>query len=331
MGYNVNIFLNTSLGFHMPTSSIIVKHNKHRVHPCPNDKKLSLINLLITQNSNLKIVVVTANSLDILKEAVVGANVIVTDDKGLLEADKLTCELLISYDLPSTVVSYMDRLAKATQTALILLDSEEQKDLYPIETLLGRAIKQEIVQGFEYEAKQEMKKEQKPFDKPKRDNDNSERKSYDKPNFDKPKYDKPKRDGKKSERKPFDKPKYDKPKRDGESSERKPYEKPKYDKPRSDAASSERKPYDKPKFDKPKYDKPNREGEKSDKFSKTDKKPNKFLGKDENGKAIFSGKSGERNHRHDGGKKEPYAAPAKVGRKISIESRKPKKEPDSNS
>jgi hypothetical protein len=326
MGYNVNIFLNTSLGFLMPTSSIIVKHNKHRVHPCPNDKKLSLLNLLITQNSSLKIVVVTANSLDILKEAVVGDNIIVTDDKGLLEADKLTCELLISYDLPSTVVSYMDRLAKATQMAFILLDSDEQKDLYPIETLLGRAIKQEIIQGFEYEVKQEMKKEQKSFDKPKRDDNNSQRKSYDKPKFDKPKYDKPKRDGEKSERKPYEKPKYDKPKRDGESPERKPYEKPKYDKPRSEATGSERKPYDKPKYDKPK-----RDGEKSDKFSKTDKKPNKFLGKDENGKGIFSGKSGDRNHRHDGSKKETYAAPAKVGRKISIESRKPKKEPDSNS
>lgn len=320
MGYNVNIFLNTSLGFFMPTSSITLKHNKHRVHPCPNDKKLSLINLLIAQNNNLKIVVVTANSLDTIKDAIVGDNVVVTDDNGLVEADKLTCELLISYDLPSTGALYMTRLAKATEMALILLDSDEQKDLYPIETLLGRVIKQELVQGFEYEVKEEMKKEQKSFDKPKRDSSNSERKSYDKPKFDKPKYDKPKRDGEKSERKPFDKPKYDKPKRDGESSERKPFDKPKYDKPKRDAEGSERKPYDKPKFDKPK-----RDGEKSD------KKPNKFLGKDENGKAIFSGKSGDRNHRHDGSKKETYAAPAKVGRKISIESRKPKENPDSNS
>ena len=58
-------------------------------------------------------------------------------------------------------------------------------------------------------------------------------------------------------------------------------------------------------------------------MEKKKKAPNKFLGKDENGKAIFSGKSGERNHRYDGTPKDRYNAPKKVGKAIKIKSRKP--------
>jgi hypothetical protein len=289
----------------MPDNQISLKHNKHRIHPCPNDKKLLLLNLLITQNATLDIVV-AANNTEAIKEIVTASNVKVLNDKELLKLPELRCELLISYDLPSTAILYMARLAKATEGAIILLDMDEQKQLYPIETLLGRVIRQEILAGFEYPVQEKLKKEQKSFEKPKRDGERSERKA-----FDKPKYDKPKREGDKSQRKPFDKPKYDKPKQDGERSERKPFDKPKYDKPKRDGERSERKPYD---------------GSKKD-----DKKPNKFLGKDENGKAKFSGKSGERNHRYDGTPKEKYEAPKNVGRKISIKERKPKEEPKPNS
>jgi hypothetical protein len=324
----------------MPENQISLKHNKHRIHPCPNDKKLLLLNLLITQNATLDIVV-AANNTEAIKEIVTAGNVKVLNDKELLKLPELRCELLISYDLPSTAILYMARLAKATEGAIILLDMDEQKQLYPIETLLGRVIRQEIVAGFEYPVQEKLKKEQKSFEKPKRDSERSDRKP-----FDKPKYDKPRREGERSERKPFDKPKYDKPKRegerserktfekpkrDGERSEKKPYDKPKYDKPKRDGDKPERKPFEKPKFDKPR-----REGERSeqksyDKPKRDDKKPNKFLGKDENGKAKFSGKSGERNHRYDGTPKEKYEAPKSVGRKISIKERKPKEESKPNS
>ncbi|MFA5234863.1 MAG: hypothetical protein WC390_10730 [Sulfurimonas sp.] len=251
----------------MPSNQISIKHNKHRVHPCPNDKKLSLLAQLISQNSTLKTVVAVTNNIELIKEAIAANNVTILDDEELAKATELACELLISYDLPSDAATYMLRLAKATDSAIVLLDISEQKHLYPIETLLKRVIKQEIVSGFEYEEQEKMKIAPKPA--PKREyafNANAD---------DKPKYAK----------KPFEKPKYDKPKRDGESSERKPFEKPKYD-----------------------------------------KKPNKFLGKDENGKAKFSGKSGDRNHRHDGSKKETTEAPKNVGRKISIKERKPKED-----
>ena len=55
-------------------------------------------------------------------------------------------------------------------------------------------------------------------------------------------------------------------------------------------------------------------------WEKKERKENKFLGKDESGKAIFSGKSGDRNHRHDG---TPKGKPTKLtGKKISIKSLK---------
>ena len=257
---------NTLLGLLMPDDQISLKHNKHRIHPCPNDKKLSLINLLIAQNATLDIVVATAEDTQAIKEAITASNVKVLNDKELLKLPELRCKLLISYDLPSTAILYMARVAKATEGAIILLDKDEQKQLYPIETLLGRVIRQEIVAGFEYAIEEKLKREQKPFDRPKRD-------------------------GERSERKPFDKPKFDKPKRDGEKSEQKSYDKPKRD----------------------------------------DKKSNKFLGKDESGKAKFSGKSGERNHRYDGTPKEKYEAPKNVGRKISIKERKPTDDSKPNS
>lgn len=322
---------NTLLGLLMPDDQISLKHNKHRIHPCPNDKKLSLLNLLIAQNATLDIVVATAEDTQAIKEAITASNVKVLNDKELLKLPELRCKLLISYDLPSTAILYMARVAKATEGAIILLDKDEQKQLYPIETLLGRVIRQEIVAGFEYAVEEKIKREQKPFDRPKRDGERSERKP-----FEKPKYDRPKRDGERSERKPFEKPKYDKPKRDSEKPERKPfdkpkYDKPKYDKPKREGERSERKPFDKPKFDKPKKDGEKSEQKAYDKPKRDDKKSNKFLGKDESGKAKFSGKSGERNHRYDGTPKEKYEAPKNVGRKISIKERKPTEDSKPNS
>ena len=160
----------------MPTSQITLKHNKHLVHPCPKNKKLPLLEALIAKNSNLDIVVVSNDNLDILKEAIARDNILLTDDKNLQESDKAVYELLISYDLPSDASVYMKRLAKATKEAIIIIDNDEQKKLYPIETLLKRAIRQEVVVGFAYETKEAKK------------------------SFDKPKHIKSKRDGKKSDK-----------------------------------------------------------------------------------------------------------------------------------
>jgi len=279
----------------MPSDQITIKHNKHRIHPCPSEKKLSLLDMLISQNNTLKIVVVLSNNDLLTKEAISSKNITVLNDEELMGLPELKCELLISYDLPQTAELYISRLAKATDSAIVLLDISEQKHLYPIETLLGRVIRQEIIAGFEYAEQAKMKIAPKPAIKPKRDEKRAERKPFEKPKYNK---------------KPFDKPKSERPKRDGESSERKPFEKPKYDKPKRDSEKPERKPSEKPKYD---------------------KKPNKFLGKDENGKAKFSSKSGERNHRYDGKPKDTTETQKNVGRKISIKERKPKKNEEPSS
>ena len=299
----------------MSTNQITIKHNKHRIHPCPNEKKLALLNMLLSQNSGLSIVVALSDNSLLTKEAITDANVSVLSDEELAGVPELKCELLVSYDLPQSAELYIARLSKTTDSAIVLLDISEQNNLYPIETLLGRVIRQEVVAGFEYPEQPKMKIAPKPSLKPKSDAKRAERKpfdklKYDKKPFDKQRSDRPKREGAKKEDGGSEHKSYEKPKRDGEKSERKPFDKPKYDKPKREGETSERKPFEKPK---------------------QNKKPNKFLGKDENGKAKFSGKSGERNHRYDGKPKESVEAPKNVGRKISIKALKPKEPSEPNS
>jgi hypothetical protein len=146
--------------------------------------------------------------------------------------------------------------------------------------LLGRAIKQEVIPGFEY-AKPAPKPEfavKKPLTK--------------------------------EEIKEVAKKRYEE--KTGEPQEKK-YDKP-YDK------TGAKKDFKKD------FKKDSGKPESAGKWDKQKKETNKFLGKDENGKAIFSGKSGERNHRHDGSAKEKFDAPKKVGRTINIKAREPKEE-----
>jgi hypothetical protein len=255
-----------------------IKPNNHRVHPCPNDKKLSLVNKLISDNRDDKIIVVASTDAKAIEEFLQTENsqalenVQVLDDKTLIKDSKdLTCDLLISFDVPTKAVIYMARLSHTTSKALLLLNETEQKLLYPIETLLGRVIKQDIIEGFEYEAKEKPKTDARPAPKKMTQNQIKEeaKKRYDKETGEP----KPKKDFKKS----------DKDKVNGEA----------------------------------------REGALGyDKWAKKKKAPNKYLGKDENGKAIFSGKSGDRNHRYDGTPRDKYDAPKKTGRKINIKSLK---------
>jgi len=254
-----------------------IKPNNHRVHPCPNDKKLSLVNKLISDNRDDKIIVVASTDAKAIEEFLQTENsqalenIQVLDDKTLIKDSKdLTCDLLISFDVPTKAVIYMARLSHTTNKALLLLNESEQKLLYPIETLLGRVIKQDIIEGFEYEAKEKPKTDARPAPKKMTQNQIKEeaKKRYDK-----------------------------------ETGEPKPKKEYKSD-------------------DKKDYKKDIKKSDKDDKWAKKKKAPNKYLGKDENGKAIFSGKSGDRNHRYDGTPRDKYDAPKKTGRKINIKSLK---------
>lgn len=243
----------------MPADTISIKPNNHRIYQCPNDKKLELLNQIIDQNKNEDILVVCSIEPDILKEKLQNQNIKVIEDRDLVKDKDLKCDFLISYDMPIKAIVYMARVSKALKKAVMLLDESEQKTLHSIEALLGRAIKQEIIEGFEYPQKES------------KNSDEFARKKLSK-----------------DEIREVAKKRY-------ESSTQ---EKPKFDKPKRDFKSDDKK---------------------VDKWAKKKKAPNKFLGKDENGKAKFSGKSGERNHRHDGTPREKL-----TGKKISIKARKPK-------
>jgi superfamily II DNA/RNA helicase len=78
----------------------------------------------------------------------------VVEDRDFVQDAKASCAYLISHDMPIEAIVYVARVSKATQKAVMLLDEEEQKSLYKIEMLLGRAIKQEVVEGFEYPQKE---------------------------------------------------------------------------------------------------------------------------------------------------------------------------------
>lgn len=120
----------------------------------------------------------------------------------------------------------------------------------------------------------------------------------------------------KKEFKPRDDKKEYKPRNSDFKGEKKEY------KPRSSEERGDKKYGDKPaRDDKYPAKKPyNKDAGKSNSWDNKEKKSSKFLGKDENGKALFSGKSGDRNHRHDGTPKD--YVPKVPGRKINIKSLK---------
>ena len=255
------------------TPTPTLKRHNHKVHPCKDEKKEELLELLLNQNSDKKIIVVTSQKSELTSKL---KDVVIVSDEELLANKELKCDMLISYDLPSKAISYISRIARANTYALLLVNPSEERVIHPIETLLGRTIMQEIVDGFsevrEEKQAQPSKKEFKP-----REN-NKEFRSDKKPWEDKPK--KSYRDDSKNDKKPWE----DKPKksyRDDSKNDKKPWE-------------------------------------------KKEKNESKYIGKDENGKAIFSGKTGDRNHHYDG---TPKAKPTKLtGKRISIKSLKKKEE-----
>ena len=139
----------------MSSNTITIKPNNHRVYQCSNSKKAQLLNQLIEQNLKSNTVVVCSQNPHAIKELLQNKDIVVMDDKEFITSKDIECEVLISYDIPDKAIIYTARVSKATSKAFALVDKSEQKKLYPIEMLLGRAIKQEILSGFEYEEKKE--------------------------------------------------------------------------------------------------------------------------------------------------------------------------------
>jgi len=269
----------------MSSNSITIKPNNHRVYQCPTEKKLELLNKIILENENADILVVCSKEPQTIIDALQNRSIKVIEDRELIKLPELSCEMLISYDLPIKAIVYMARVAKTTQSAVLILDESEQKELYHTEMLLGRAIKQEIIEGFQYPVEEKNSESDRPAPKKMT----------------------------KDQIKEVAKKRY-------EEKTQEPKEKKEY-KPKRDYGDEDKKSYNK--------EGKKKEFKKSDSAGKWDKKKkeeNKFLGYDDNGKAKFSGKSGERNHRYDGTPRDKYSSPKKVGRKINIKARKPKEE-----
>ena len=136
-----------------------IKATNHKVHPCPNDKKLALIKKLVLENSSEDIIVVSSVDTQSIQEYLEDLKVRVLDDRTLIKDKDLTCTLLISFDIPAKAIIYMARLSHTTNKAVLLINESEQKLLYHIETLLGRVIKQEIIADYTYEVKEAPKKD----------------------------------------------------------------------------------------------------------------------------------------------------------------------------
>jgi len=147
----------------MLANEITIKAGNHRIYQSPNSKKIELINKIISENETLDILVVCSSNVDALKESLASKDVRVVEDRELVKDKSMNCEFLIGYDMPIKDIVYIARISRATQKAVTLLNEEEQKSLHDIETLLGRAIKQEIVDGFGYEVK--VKQEEKVYKK----------------------------------------------------------------------------------------------------------------------------------------------------------------------
>ena len=134
----------------MPTKTITFKPNNHRIYQCPTAKKIGLINKLVEENSKLDILIVCKEDALALKESLADTSTKVLTDKELFGDKSLTCDYLISYDMPIQDIVYQARLTRVKEKAAMLLDESEQIGVHSIETLLGRAIKQESIEGFMY-------------------------------------------------------------------------------------------------------------------------------------------------------------------------------------
>lgn len=263
----------------MSSSTPALKRHNHRVHPCNDDKKEELLHFLLEKNSDKKIIVVTSKKSQLTSSQ---ENVSIVSDEELAATPEAKCDMIISFDLPSKAIYYMARIAHTETYALILVNPSEERVIHPIETLIGRTIMQELVEGF---SEIRIEKTAQPI-----------RKDFDP----------------REERKRAFLGDDDKPKKPREDRDKKPYD----DKPRREYSDKDKKPYG----DKPKRDYSDDAGKKP--WEKKKRADNKFLGKDEHGKGIFSGKSGERNHHYDGTPKNK--APKLTGKKISIKGVKKK-------
>ena len=132
-----------------------IKRHNHKVHGCTTERKPILLKHLIDFHENKKILVLSKANTSTVEIA--DKNLTLSNDAGLQEMKEGSFDMIISYDLPLEADTYMKRLAYAKSMALILVTDAEESQLYPIETLLGKNLPREAVQGFEVLKSQKKK------------------------------------------------------------------------------------------------------------------------------------------------------------------------------
>jgi len=132
----------------MSLNTTSVKRQNHRVHPCSLKQKRPLLKSLLEKYKESTIFIIRTDDSEELDD-IANENVTVISDKEIADSSELQCDVLISYNLPENAEDYMVRLSCPKQEALILLDTDEQKQLHAIERVIGRSLIQEIVSGFE--------------------------------------------------------------------------------------------------------------------------------------------------------------------------------------
>lgn len=124
-----------------------VKRHNHKVHICTADRKPALLKHLSSFYEGKKILVLSKANTSTTEIA--DKNLTLSNDAGLSKLKEGSFDVLISFDLPTDADTYMKRLAYTSTMALILVSDTEESGLYPIETLLGKNLPREVVQGFQ--------------------------------------------------------------------------------------------------------------------------------------------------------------------------------------
>jgi len=129
------------------SSTYSIKRHNHKVHPCDASRKENLLKHLISVYENKKIVVLSKANAGTTE--IEDKNLTLTNDAALSKMGDRKWDVLISFDLPVDVDTYMNRLAYTSTTALILVNEKEEALLYPIDMALGKNLPREVVPGFE--------------------------------------------------------------------------------------------------------------------------------------------------------------------------------------
>lgn len=140
----------------MSSTHPTIKRYNHRMHPCTTSQKQDLLKHLVNFYKDKSILVISDANTKVTE--IEDKNMTLCDDDALRDMGMRKWDVVISFDLPKDPHEYLKRPPFANIMALIIADEKEQGGLFLIETLLGKNLTRETIEGFG-EALVETKKE----------------------------------------------------------------------------------------------------------------------------------------------------------------------------